>query len=321
MWTEFSQHGAYIALGAAVFLALEAGFLALSRKHSFSRKVNNRLKTLEDAESQHDVLVLLRRARGLSAEGHFVLPIIWFNRLTMQSGVGTDMLKTATLIGVPTVLIGGVLIFLEFGILVALASILGATVLLPVLVLYFLRRKRLRRFESQLPDAVDIMVRGLRAGHPLPVSIAMVGREMSDPIGSEFGLTADELTYGLDLETAMANLSARVGQEDLSLLVLAISIQSQTGGNLSEILTKLSSVLRSRSKMRRKVRSVSAEGRASAMILSILPFIVFGALFTTSPNFYGGVWHEPIVAQVLGFAGGLMVVGNLIMFKMVNFRI
>ncbi|RMF11182.1 MAG: type II secretion system protein F, partial [Alphaproteobacteria bacterium] len=170
-------------------------------------------------------------------------------------------------------------------------------------------------------DAVDVMVRSLRAGHPLPIAIAMVGREMPDPIGTEFGMTADELTYGLDLETAMGNMAARVGQDDLALLVVAISIQSKTGGNLSEILSNLARVLRARFKMRRRIKAVSAEGRFSALGLSALPFIVFAGLMFASPNFYGEIWNEPMVRQGLGLALGLITVGNLIMFRMVNFRI
>ena len=165
----------------------------------------------------------------------------------------------------------------------------------------FLRIKRGRRhklFAAQFPDAIDIIVRSLRAGHPVPIAISMVSRELPDPMGSEFGIASDEITYGADLETAMRNLYFRVGQDDLPLFVTAVAIQGSTGGNLSEILENLSAVIRQRFKMRRKIRALAAEGRASALILSSLPIAMFGIINITSPDFYSSVWHESITKVV-----------------------
>ncbi len=319
--SELFQNGIYLLVGIAVFLAMEAAYLVISNRSSFVKKVNRRLKIFEDADSQHDVLLLLRRERGLSSEGKYRLPLIWFNRLIVQSGIGVSAGRLMAIVGIPAAgAYLAVYLFLHSWFLGLMAAFTTAIVL-PVLVLFYLRRKRRRRFEELLPEAVDILVRSLRAGHPLPVAIAMVGRELPDPIGTEFGMTGDELTYGLDLEAAMNNMTARVGQDDLALLVVAISIQDKTGGNLAEILSNLSAVLRARFKMRRRVKAVSAEGRASAIGLSVLPFLVFGILMLVAPDFYGGVWAEPITAKVLGFAVGLMTVGNIIMFRMVNLRI
>jgi len=106
----------------------------------------------------------------------------------------------------------------------------------------------------------------------------------------------------------------------LALLIVAITIQARTGGNLAEILSNLSRILRARFNMRRRVRSLSAEGRFSALALSILPFLVFGALTLFAPEFYGGIWGEPIVARVLGAAFAFMMVGNYIMYRMIQFR-
>jgi tight adherence protein B len=192
---------------------------------------------------------------------------------------------------------------------------------LPVLVLKMKRGRRHKRFGAQFPDAIDVIVRSLKAGHPVPVAIQMVGREMPDPIGSEFGMISDEITYGADLETALRNMHFRVGQEDLPLFVTAVAIQGSTGGNLSEILGSLSSVIRLRFKMRRKVKALAAEGKFSAIILSSLPIAMFSVLQFMSPGFYGGVWHIEATKIILGVAGAWMLMGNLIMFKMVNFRI
>ncbi len=164
-------------------------------------------------------------------------------------------------------------------------------------------------------------MRSLRAGHPVPVAITMVAREMPDPIGSEFGIVADEITYGADLETGMRNLYFRIGQEDLPLFVTAVAIQGSTGGNLGEILENLSAVIRQRFKMRRKVRALAAEGRASALILSSLPILMFLVVQVITPEFYASVWHEDLTKICLGIAGCWMAVGNLIMYRMVNFRI
>lgn len=318
---QIIQMAIIVLVGIAAFLLLEFGYLAISNRSSYKGRVNRRLKVFEDAESQQDVLVILRRERGLSDEGRYRLPLIWFNRLLMQSGLRGGAGKLAVIVA-PLALAAfvGAYVFSGSAPLAALAA-LGAAGLLPLLILSYLRRKRRRKFEEFLPDAVDIMVRGLRAGHPLPIAISMVGRELPDPIGTEFGMTSDEMTYGLDLEAAMNNMATRVGQDDLALLVVAISIQAKTGGNLAEILHNLANVLRARFKMRRRIKAVSAEGRMSAIGLSALPFLVFAIINVVVPNFYGSIWNEPIVWNVLGFAMGLMTVGNLIMFRMVNFRI
>jgi tight adherence protein B len=192
---------------------------------------------------------------------------------------------------------------------------------LPILVLRFLRNRRQRAFGVQFPDGLDMIVRSLRAGHPVPVAISMVAREMQDPIGSEFGIIADEITYGADLESGLRNLYFRVGQDDLPLFVTAVAIQGTTGGNLGEILQNLSTVIRERFKMRRKIRALAAEARASALILSSLPIAMFLIIQVLTPEFYASVWDEDITKKALGLAGCWMLLGNFIMYRLVNFRI
>ena len=201
-----------------------------------------------------------------------------------------------------------------------LLSLFCGTVV-PYAVLRFLRGRRQRAFGAQFPDALDIIVRSLRAGHPTPVAINMVAREMADPIGSEFGIVTDEITYGADLETALRNLFFRIGQDDLPLFVTAVAIQGSTGGNLGEILQNLSAVIRQRFKMRRKIRALAAEGRASALILSSLPIAIFLMIQFVAPDFYASVWSEDITKKALAGAGAWMGLGNLIMYRLVNFKI
>jgi tight adherence protein B len=318
---ENLKFAVYLLFGVAAFLALEALALSLSNRLSYARKVNARLRMAEGAEDQNDLLLQLRRTRSLTPEGRYRLPVIWFNRLVLQSGVKMGIWRILSLmVFAAGTSFGGVWYF-QRNALLATAVGLAIGVGLPLFALKFLRRRRRRRFETQLPDAVDVMVRSLRAGHPLPVAISMVSREMPDPIGSEFGLTADEMSYGLDLDTATGNLTVRVGQEDLSLVTVAISIQSKTGGNLGEILSNLSGVLRARFKMRRRIKALSAEGRYSALALSVLPFLVFGLLSVAAPNFYGEIWDVPTTKKALGVAAGIMMFGNIVMYRMVNFKL
>ncbi len=318
---DISQNAIFVLFGITVFLLVEAGYLAIAKRSSYVRKVNARLKLLGKDGDQHDVMVQLRRVRGLTDGGRYRLPLIWFNRLVLQSGSGIGLTRLAVLMAMAAVAGSGATIITGYGWPLALLAALLSGIGLPIMVLRYLRKRRRNKFEEQLPEAIDVMVRGLKAGHPLPVAISMVAREMDDPIGSEFGLTGDELTYGLDLDGAMNQMSARVGQDDFALVVTAICIQAKTGGNLSELLGNLSKVLRARFKMRRRVRAVTAEGRMSAIGLSILPFLVFGALLLFAPNFYGELWHEPKIHYGLGGAAAMMMVGNIIMYRMVNFKL
>jgi len=148
-----------------------------------------------------------------------------------------------------------------------------------------------------------------------------VAQELADPIGTEFGIAADEITYGADVETAMRNLYFRVGQEDLPLFVTAVAIQGSTGGNLSEILSNLSAVIRLRFKMRRKIRALAAEGKFSALFLSGLPVAVFFLLNVMTPEYYASIWKYDATKIGLGCAAGWMLMGNVLMYKMCNFRI
>jgi len=203
----------------------------------------------------------------------------------------------------------------------ASAAALVLALALPFAVLLFMRKRRHGKFAAQFPDAMDIIVRSLRAGHPVPVAVGLVAQEMPDPIGTEFGIAADEITYGADVETAMRNLYFRVGQEDLPLFVTAVSIQGSTGGNLSEILENLSRVIRERFKMRRKIRALAAEGKFSALFLSGLPVAIFFLLNIVAPDFYAVIWNQSLTKMGLGLAATWMVLGNIVMYRMCNFRI
>ena len=311
----------YASVAISGMLFAEGIYLLFFSGASYRKNVNRRLSLLAESPDRQNILVQLRRERGLTSEGGFRLGFVWFNRLVLQSGVTLGFTKIALFAAVAAMIaFGGVLVFRN-NLLQAVLAMLFAGLVMPLLVLMFKRARRRSKFGSQFPDAIDIIVRSLRAGHPVPIAVTMVAREMPDPIGSEFGLVADEVTYGADLETAMRNLYTRVGQDDLPLFVTAVAIQASTGGNLGEILSNLSAVIRSRFKMRRKVKALAAEGRASALILSSLPILLFGVIQLVSPDFYGSVWQYDITKMALGMAVGWMMMGNLAMYKMVNFKI
>jgi tight adherence protein B len=288
---------------------------------SYRKNINRRLKLMQNQPDRETILVQLRRERGLTSGGDYRLPLVWLTRLILQSGLSIGIGKFAIYIGVFALIVFAALMATRGDLLEACGGGLFCCTLLPLLVLKFKRGRRQKRFGAQFPDALDIIVRSLRAGHPVPIAIGMVAREMPDPIGSEFGTVSDEITYGADLETAMRNLYFRIGQEDLPLFVTAVAIQSSTGGNLGEILENLSGVIRQRFKMRRKIRALASEGRASAMILSSLPIVIFLLVQVVTPDFYASVWHENLTKLALAGAGTWMGIGNLIMFRMVNFKI
>ena len=140
-----------------------------------------------------------------------------------------------------------------------------------------------------------MIVRGVRVGLPFTSAVALVAREMPDPVGTEFGMLADEIGFGLDIRSALDNLYRRVGQADLLFLTVSVSIQVQTGGNLGEILSRLSRMMRNRANMRLKIRALSAEGRASAVTLSAFPFVLLFIINLISPTYYGAIRFNALV--------------------------
>ncbi|MDQ2082360.1 type II secretion system F family protein [Xanthobacteraceae bacterium Astr-EGSB] len=308
------------AAGSAILFA-EGCYLLFYSTATYRKRINRRLSLLQNDGNRENILVQLRRERGLDASGQFRLPIESLNRLITQAGVsmGPSRIALLTVISMPVLFAG--LVTLRGSVLEASAATLVGGLFGPILILKMLRSRRQKAFGAQFPDAIDMIVRSLRAGHPVPIAVNMVGREMKDPVGSEFGIVGDEITYGADLETAMRNLYFRMGQEDLPLFVTAVAIQGSTGGNLGEILENLSGVIRQRFKMRRKIKALAAEARASALILSSLPIGVFAIIQLVSPQFYGSVWQYELTKMCLGLAIAWMLTGNLIMYRMVNFKI
>ena len=182
-------------------------------------------------------------------------------------------------------------------------------------------KKRLSLFEEQLPDAVDLIVRSLRVGHPFSSAINVVADEMYDPIGSEFGLIADEATYGLDVVTALDDVAERIDIQDMRFLAVAVAIQSRAGGNLAEILDGLAKVVRARFKLFRRVRAITAEAKWSGWFLSLFPFAALLMVNITNPGYYDAVSLSIFFVPAVIFVGIMLTLNILILRALVNIKV
>jgi tight adherence protein B len=308
----------FILIFAAASLGAYAAYWVLILNRRSNKIVNRRLDLAQSLDSSSAVLDTLRRERGFREETSPTLRRIsdWLTQ------TGLRVQRTTLIL---------VFVALSLALILVLSSLLGAGLLAIILavftsaaamVLYLsmVRRKRIFAFTEQLPDSIDIIIRGVRVGLPFTSAIGLVAREMPDPVGTEFGMLADELSFGLDLRTALENLYRRVGQEDLLFLTVSLSIQSQTGGNIAEILARLSQLMRKRAEMRLKIRALSAEGRASAIFLSAFPFLLIFVINLFSAKYFDSIKTSAIFEPAVIVGLGLLAVGNLIMYRMVNFK-
>lgn len=193
--------------------------------------------------------------------------------------------------------------------------------ILPVLHVMRLRGKRLKQMEAQLPDAVDMISRALRAGHSFSGALGMVGHEIKAPIGPEFRTTFEEINYGVALDEAMTNLAMRVPIGDLRYFVIAVLIQRESGGNLAEILDTIGNMVRERLKLFDKIRVLSAEGKMSAWVLGLLPFCTAGLILVVNPGFMKVLWEDPLGWRMIGGALVSMASGVLWMRKIIRIRV
>lgn len=192
---------------------------------------------------------------------------------------------------------------------------------LPWLAVRRKRSRRLKRLEEQLPDATDLIARALRAGHSFAGALGMLAEELADPLGSEFRIVFDEINFGVAMNTALHNMTERVPLDDLRYFVIAVLIQRESGGNLAEILGNIGFIIRERLKLFSKVKALSAEGRLSAWILALLPFVLIGVLSVLSPGFIHVFWTDPAAEKLVGVCLGLMTLGILWMRKIVRIRV
>lgn len=301
----------FVLATAATYLG-QAGLATLLGQR---RRSADRLRTLTGEEAGAPAIELRRNLRGARS------PLSrWLARLVVQSGTTRSPVALCAMAAGLALLLYLVLPGAAHASLRALlALILGGLGI--VAWLRILRRRRIAQFGESLPEILDIITRSLRAGHPLPVSLSLVARETPAPAGPEFALLVDEISYGRSVPEALERLYQRVGYPELRFVVAAVSVGQQTGGNLGEILGRLSRTLRERQRLVRKVRALSAEGRFSGVALSILPVALFLLINLVSPAYYAEFWTSPAAGKILAVSLALLVAGNVVILRLVNLKV
>ncbi|HEY3696566.1 type II secretion system F family protein [Phenylobacterium sp.] len=295
-----------------------------------TRRVNRRLTMLDagmDHEQVHAALVRRSAAPQLASRRLAAL----YERAEAycrQAGLTVTPARLAAIAGGAAAAIwlaGLVLVSVNGGdlLLNGAVSLVGACALSLLGVFLWVRRARnarLKKFEEQLPLALDIMTRAIRAGHPVLASVQLAADELGDPIGSEFGLIVDETNYGAEFKAALTSFARRTGSGDAHFMAVAINIQAETGGNLAEILEGLTRVMRGRGTLAKRVKALASEGKASAYLLSALPvgLVAFQAVF--NPKFYTDKFSDPIFWPTVACVGGLYLLGWAMIQRIINFK-
>jgi tight adherence protein B len=268
---------------------------------------------LEKARSGEDTdgwMKVVRRVPGIRVIAN------WLRQSGQDHSLGRFLAVVLLVAGVATM--AALLIDLPWPMALAFGTVAGTV---PIVRLSSARRKRLHRFDEQLPDALDLMARALRAGHAFPSAMQMVATECPNPIGSEFHIAFEEINYGVSTHDAMMGMAQRVPSMDLRYFIVSVLLQRETGGNLAELLDNLSHLIRERFKLLGRVRVLAAEGKLSAYILIGLPFATAGMVFVVSPDFISLLWTDPGGQLFSAGAVLLMVVGALVMSKIVRIRV
>jgi len=294
-----------VCIFGAVVLAVEVLIRWFASNRSEGKAINLRLKMIGRGRSHGETMNLLRRADSALPQGlppPFDALALKFERMLMQAQmtIPTGRLMLIILIA-PVALFFFILLLMgsagmgiSFGRLLisaVFAFALGGA--LPLMYLNVKATRTRKKMQDQFPVALDVFVRGLRAGHPIAAALDLLTVEMPDPIGTQFGLVVDEVTYGAELRDALQSMAERWDLADMRMFVVSLSVQNETGGNLAEILENLSKVIRERQSMMMKVRALSSEGRMTAMMLTVLPIATFTILFLVNPSFFLDVANDP----------------------------
>lgn len=321
----------------AVFLSVAlAGYIIIkvtSGRQAHVKAVNKRIAMISSGATRDDVYNILRRndwLRDDQARSGLAALLIPLRRKLILSGIDLSFDRMCLGIGIAFCAVFGLVILaavsggfaLHFGVwMLAVVSSLALGIGLPVAIISAMAERRRKLLQNQFPQALDVFVRSLRAGHPVSGALELLMTEMDDPIGSEFGLVTDEISYGADLRQAMSDMAERWDLEDLRMFVVTLSIQADTGGNLAEILDNLAQVIRERSSLMLKVRALSSEGRMTGIMLTVLPIFALGSILLTSPKFYLDVADSPIF--YIGFPITFIwyLIGLFMIRSMVNLKV
>jgi tight adherence protein B len=310
----------------AVLLLLEGLYMIWKSQHGpEAKKLNKRLLALSATRDGTSQTRLLRQ-RMLSE-----LPAVervlariprlhTLDRMILQAGL--DWTVSRLLVLCAFVAIVGWMAASAFILDPWLSTVLvAAGAALPLVYVGWRRGARIGLIQKQLPDALDLITRALRAGHAFTSALKMTGEEMSEPIAGEFRTVHDEVNFGVSLQQALGHLSDRVPLTDLRYFVVAVLIQRESGGNLTEILGNLSRLIRERLKLFAKVKVLSSEGRLSAWVLGLMPFALAGLMSVFNPEFMTPLWRDPIGIAIVQYMLGLMAAGVVILVKIVKIRV
>jgi tight adherence protein B len=317
----------YACVAVGVFLVVDAlaGFLRAARgadDDAVERRLSNQA-LLHAQPGSSEAYNVLRQRTGAEPWREYVPFYPRFLRLLDRSGTGLSPQRAIGIMAVVAfvcfILLALMLPLRFFPLAFPVAPVMGIG-----LVLFYLMRTRtarIRKFEEQLPDAIDLIVRSLKIGHPLSGAMAVVGRELPVPISSEFAAAFEQVSYGQEIPAAFAAMSERVPLQDLGYLAMAIQIQQESGGNLVESLSKLSAVIRGRFRMFRKVKALTAEGRFSAWFLSIFPFVLIFVIQFIKPDYYTQVMNIPVFPYLVGVTLILLTINVIAMRIITNLKV
>ncbi len=315
-----------VVMFITVVLLIEGSYFAFSAVYNpEQRKIRRRLRASTAGGARRETVDIVRKRALSEAPGitRLILSasgVQYLARLLEQANsrysVGRLLLLSLVLAVVGFLLTS----FLTNNPLFNVAGA-GLLALLPFLSVYRTRRQRMVKFQRQLPDALDLVGRALKAGHGFVAGLKMAGDEFQDPIGVEFEKTIDEINFAGDAPNALKNLAQRVDCPDLKFFVTAVLVQRETGGNLAEIIDNLSRLIRKRFELQGRIRALAAEGKLSAMVLLGLPFLIGAALSILNPQYVGLLLTDPIGQGMVGFAGVMMIIGTVVMIKMIKIRV
>jgi tight adherence protein B len=314
-----------IIFAVSVFV-IEMLFYAYRTIHnSDRRKIRKRLKTFSSKENKDELPDILRKnvlsdVPSLNKILLFVPGPQRLDRLLRQANVqyrlGVFMLL-AILIGA-TGFLAGSLITDNYALCVIIALSLTG---MPFLYVCLKKKKRMQKFQRQLPEALELIARSLKAGHAFPSGMKLAADEFDDPLGPEFDETLNEINFGVSVPDALKNLADRVDCPDLKYFVISVILQRETGGNLAEIIENIAYIIRERFKLYGKIKTLAAEGKLSAIILCAIPFLVIIALRFTNPDYINTLFSEPAGRIMAGISAFMMAMGILVMKKMVNIKV
>jgi tight adherence protein B len=313
----------YISIFVGVLLLVEGIYLTIFGKSiSLNSKVNRRLDLLEKGGKREQVLEQLRKemSQHMKSQG---IPL--YSILAKKAQKANIAFSPKALVGIMCLLSGIAYVGLTVGTEAEIAVRALVSVAMGVGAVYAWvnnkAKKRLSMIEEQLPEAVELMVRSLRVGHPFSSAVGIVAKEVPDPLGTEFGMIADEAAYGGEISESLKALAERIDMQDLRFLAVAVAIQQQSGGNLAEILEGLSKVIRARFKLFRRVRAITAEAKWSGMFLSGFPIAAMIMIQLLKPDYYDEVKETAAFIPAALAVGVFLLVNVIYMRIMVNIKV